>query len=301
MAYELNKSTGTPRIQDSTASTPPPDNPSTTIFRAFPFCSNCANNIAKRSQAEMEAQKSKQELLFVQQQRDSHQLQINTLYDHIDQINSEYNKLLAEGREEDHKEIQRLRDANSALKIQVSNLETALKDSILKIEKLEADNLARDALIAELKKDNVELKKENAELKKELGDVKDTLSSLTGSLDLRECLRSLEDYVVRDVVGSKAQMIKQGKYDYEDLSTDEKKQYTLVLPDEERRLLKLAIKRGSNIHHRLPLTKSQMADIWIDTDDDDDGVKVMKQKMIDMLDTYCTNQGKPFGVSLFKQ
>lgn len=153
------------------------------------------------------------------------------------------------------------------------------------------------------------LEKENEVFSQRVGQLEQSLKKITtdltsvktnvASLTLREVMRSLENYCVLEVLGSKTQMKNRKIYSFGQLKnctdTDVQAQFKgwNKLTENDINTLTYFKEVGDAFAHKCSVTKKE--DLFLPKAEDDEDQQT-KIKLLTLLEGYCNNAKKPFGV-----
>jgi hypothetical protein len=159
--------------------------------------------------------------------------------------------------------------------------------------------------VDELQAENRKLKQENADLKERIAVLEEKvvrLETILCNIDVRGAIRSLEHYIVLDVLGSKTQMVNRSIYTISDLKKTEEYKKSKWHQQKEHKIFNLIHyfkNSGDIVIHNGELKSSQeelaahMREHVSDLGDEEYESAV--GEMVRLLSTYCETYMKPFG------
>jgi len=210
------------------------------------------------------------------------------------------------------KKYLKLLESDEEQKSRITNLMVQLADA-----KTQYEEVSRRC--QQLEAQNAELKQQIADLHKKLGEQQVKIDKLEinlnqtidkiSSVSLREAMRVLDNYLVREILGSKNQMIKHGVYTINQVAKC--KEPTIQtkyiawqngnppVSVDDINYIKYFKETGDTIVHKewrnrskeeLHSPKDGVADI-----------QQSKEKMLELLENYCSKEGVDFGYSFINE
>jgi regulator of replication initiation timing len=192
-------------------------------------------------------------------------------------------------------------EENRKLKLENDDMKKQLKAKDVEISEL----ISYRKSVDELQEENRKLKQENADLKQRIAVLEEKVVRLETTLcniDVREAIRSLENYIVLDVLGSKTQMVNRNIYTISDLKKTEEYQKSKWHQQKENKIFNLINyfkKSGDIVIHNGELKSNQeelaahMREHISDLGDEE--YESVVEEMVLLLSTYCETYKKPFG------
>lgn len=198
-----------------------------------------------------------------------------------DELQTQYNDL--------KKENDQLRSEQNSLKLEYNRLQQEYETTT------KENNNLKD-MIVKLQEGHKSLQDDHKSLK---GRFEESVAR-GNMIDLREAMRSLENYIAMEILGSKTKMRKAGLYTLRQLQQSSEAG-KIPLSEKECEWLNY-FKEGDNYTHHYHLPAKQALEEAAKEADDNEEDRQAKASLFQRLEKYCATNGVEFGVGpLYKK